>query len=164
MVLVHLENKINMQKAITIKQPWASLICWDLKDIENRTWKTKFRGRVFVHAGAQWYDGYRKGKNFYPSKLITCDQRRFLTINQQTMLLRPEYQLPLSVIIGEVEIVDCIQNYPSIWSAQNHWHWVLTNPIQYETPISCKGALSFWTPQAETLALCEEMRGLSTVK
>lgn len=37
-------------KAITIKQPWASLIAAGLKDIENRTWKTNFRGRVLIHA------------------------------------------------------------------------------------------------------------------
>ena len=37
-------------KAITIKQPWASLIVAGIKDIENRTWKTSFRGRVLIHA------------------------------------------------------------------------------------------------------------------
>ena len=33
-------------KAITIKQPWASLIVHGIKDIENRTWRTNYRGRV----------------------------------------------------------------------------------------------------------------------
>ena len=37
-------------KAITIKQPWASLIVHGIKDIENRSWSTKFRGRVLIHA------------------------------------------------------------------------------------------------------------------
>jgi hypothetical protein len=37
-------------KAITIKQPWAFLIVEGVKDIENRTWKTNFRGRVLIHA------------------------------------------------------------------------------------------------------------------
>lgn len=40
-------------KTISIKQPWASLIVEGVKDIENRTWRTKFRGRVLVHAGAK---------------------------------------------------------------------------------------------------------------
>ena len=39
-------------KTLSVKQPWASLICSGIKDIENRTWKTKFRGRVLIHAGA----------------------------------------------------------------------------------------------------------------
>ena len=41
-------------KVITIKQPWASLACLGIKDIENRTWATKIRGTVLIHA-AQTY-------------------------------------------------------------------------------------------------------------
>jgi len=37
-------------KAISIRQPWANLIVHDIKPIENRSWKTNFRGRVLVHA------------------------------------------------------------------------------------------------------------------
>ena len=37
-------------KALTIKQPWAYLIIHGGKDIENRTWRTKYRGRILIHA------------------------------------------------------------------------------------------------------------------
>lgn len=37
-------------KAISIHQPWALLIANGHKDIENRSWPTKFRGRVLIHA------------------------------------------------------------------------------------------------------------------
>ena len=37
-------------KAISVKQPWASLIISGIKDIENRKWKTNYRGRVLIHA------------------------------------------------------------------------------------------------------------------
>lgn len=40
-------------KAISIKQPWASLIAHGIKDIENRTWKCpqQYIGqRVLIHA------------------------------------------------------------------------------------------------------------------
>ena len=40
-------------KAITIKQPWASLIVHGVKDIENRTWHTNFRGRVLIHSSSK---------------------------------------------------------------------------------------------------------------
>ncbi|MCS4265946.1 ASCH domain-containing protein [Serratia sp. BIGb0163] len=39
-------------KAISIRQPWAWLIVNGYKDIENRTWNTKFRGQVLIHASA----------------------------------------------------------------------------------------------------------------
>ena len=38
-------------KAITIKQPYASLIAAGIKTYEFRTWKTKYRGELLIHAG-----------------------------------------------------------------------------------------------------------------
>lgn len=38
-------------KAITIKQPFASLIIEGYKEYEFRTWRTKFRGDILIHAG-----------------------------------------------------------------------------------------------------------------
>ncbi len=39
-------------KAITLRQPWAWAIINAGRDIENRNWKTHFRGRVAIHAAA----------------------------------------------------------------------------------------------------------------
>lgn len=38
-------------KVITIKQPFASLIAEGLKKYEFRSWKTKYRGDILIHAG-----------------------------------------------------------------------------------------------------------------
>lgn len=59
-------------KAISIKQPWASLIAHGIKDIENRTWKCpqKYIGqRVLIHASGKPL----KYDNFYDS-ILTNDQ------------------------------------------------------------------------------------------
>lgn len=40
-------------KALTIRQPWASLIALGVKTIETRSWATKHRGPVLIHAGAK---------------------------------------------------------------------------------------------------------------
>lgn len=37
-------------KALSIRQPWAWLIVNGYKDIENRTWSTRMRGPVLIHA------------------------------------------------------------------------------------------------------------------
>jgi len=37
-------------KVLSIRQPWAFLILTGGKDIENRSWNTKFRGRFLIHA------------------------------------------------------------------------------------------------------------------
>ena len=38
-------------KVITIKQPWATLIAEGYKEYEFRTWRTKYRGDILIHAG-----------------------------------------------------------------------------------------------------------------
>ena len=38
-------------KCLTIKQPWASLIIDGYKKYEFRSWKTNYRGKIFIHAG-----------------------------------------------------------------------------------------------------------------
>ena len=38
-------------KAITIKQPFATLIAEGLKEYEFRSWKTAYRGKILIHAG-----------------------------------------------------------------------------------------------------------------
>lgn len=40
-------------KALSIRQPWAWLIVNGFKDIENRSWDTKYRGAVLIHASSK---------------------------------------------------------------------------------------------------------------
>lgn len=50
-------------KALTIRQPWAQLIALGVKTIETRSWSTRYRGPLAIHAGtsrpkcSQWEDG-----------------------------------------------------------------------------------------------------------
>ncbi len=41
-------------KCLSIRQPWASLICGGVKDVENRSWRQKeLPGKILIHAGAK---------------------------------------------------------------------------------------------------------------
>lgn len=57
-------------KAITISQPWASLIADGSKWVENRTWETSYRGPIAIHAGkgTQYLD--RKELEKYPNGCV----------------------------------------------------------------------------------------------
>ena len=129
-------------KAITIKQPWASLIAAGLKDIENRTWKTNFRGRVLIHAGM-------KADNHWSASVPVCDKvDKFLREISKGGTDWSNYHF--GAIIGSVEIVDCVQNHPSLWAEQGVWNWVLANPVMFDEPIKgVKGKLSFWEYNGE---------------
>ena len=44
-----------IMKTLSIKQPYATLICAGVKRVENRTWTTDYRGRLLIHAsGDAW--------------------------------------------------------------------------------------------------------------
>lgn len=123
-------------KALSIKQPWSGLIAAGLKDIENRSWKINFRGRVLIHASASLAH-----KNI--QMLLTRDQSEAL--HEFRLDAKHLISSETSAIIGEVDIVDCVMNHKSIWAEQSGYHWVLANPVQYEQPIlQVNGSLSLW--------------------
>lgn len=35
---------------ISVHEPWASLLCYGLKRIEGRGWRTRYRGRLWIHS------------------------------------------------------------------------------------------------------------------
>lgn len=41
-------------KTLTLLQPWASLVACGAKKIETRSWATKYRGPLAIHAAAFW--------------------------------------------------------------------------------------------------------------
>jgi hypothetical protein len=42
-------------KTLSVKQTHATLICAGVKTVENRTWKTPYRGRILIHASGDSY-------------------------------------------------------------------------------------------------------------
>jgi hypothetical protein len=81
-------------KVLSIRRPWASLIVTGVKDVENQTWRTKYRGLVLVPAS-------RRPNNIGADEF----ERRF------GMLLPTD--LPLGGIVGVTEIVDCVRPHAS---------------------------------------------------
>jgi hypothetical protein len=56
--------------ALSVQQPWAWAIVNGYKPIENRTWRTTFRGPLWIHAGRQ-FD--RNGLAFIRANFPTVD-------------------------------------------------------------------------------------------
>jgi hypothetical protein len=94
-------------KALSIRQPWAWLILHAQKDIENRTWATKFRGPVLIHA----------------SQTMTKADYEACEIFCQGLEGYGPWWLPhfdacrekCGGIVGQVEIVDCVNHSDSCW-------------------------------------------------
>lgn len=116
-------------KALSIKQPWAWLIVHGGKDIENRSWHTKYRGRFLVHASkGMTRDEYTTAYQFALERGIT-DMPRFA-------------ELQRGGIIGSVELVDSLDHSDSPWY-MGQKGYLLRDP-QYLPFIPYPGQLHFF--------------------
>lgn len=125
-------------KAISIKQPWASLIVHGIKDIENRTWKCpqKYIGqRVLIHASSS--------KPVFRYSFLQYD---IIRRTSQSLIFNCTYDgFPKGAIIGSVVIADCVRNHPSVWAEKGCWNWVLKDAVLFEKPVmNMKGKLILW--------------------
>lgn len=84
-------------KILTVRQPWAALIVRGVKNIENRSWATSYRGPMLVHASQRLSD------------------HSLADIARQIGVDLPQFELPLGGIVGVTNIVDCVETHPSRW-------------------------------------------------
>jgi hypothetical protein len=106
-------------------QPWAWLIINGYKDIENRSWPTKYRGPVLIHAGKR-FDGPNDANEWGWPKIE-----------------RPE-DFYMGGIVGEAEIVDCVSESRSEWF-YGPFGFLIRNacPLPFR---ACRGMLGFFEP------------------
>ena len=131
-------NKSQLDRlAISIRQPWAWLIMYGGKDIENRSWPTKVRGRVFIHAAKiaskrEWRSAWDFVRQIAPDVW----DKASLEIKTGT--------IEHGGIIGSVEIIDCVDQSNSPWyMGIGKYGFVLRNPepMPFEP---MKGRLGFF--------------------
>lgn len=90
-------------KAISIRQPWAWLIVNGHKDIENRSWRTHYRGQVLIHAAqGMTRKDYREICSTVVDAILPIDI--------------PDYEeLQRGGIVGVATITDCVDKSDSPW-------------------------------------------------
>lgn len=127
-----------MSPALSIRQPWAWLILYAGKDIENRDWPTKFRGRVLIHASKTCT------KREYEDAMDFMTDRQIL---QGIGMNIPSIKgMDRGGIVGSVEIVDCVTRSDSPWFT-GQYGFVLRNPKPMPF-IPWKGRLGFFNVDA----------------
>jgi len=115
-------------KALSIRQPWAWLIVNGFKDIENRDWRSEFRGPFFIHAS----------KGMRGSEYEEC--RDFAA---QHDILIPEFDdLERGGIIGRATMLGCLKNSSSPWFFGKYGYLIIGPQKLPFTPL--KGQLGFF--------------------
>lgn len=84
-------------KALSLTQPWASLIAFSVKRIETRSWGTNYRGPLAIHAA----------KGMPRPAFDMCFEEPFLTTLRAAHLLGPS-DLPRGAVVATCRLVDCL--------------------------------------------------------
>ena len=121
-------------KVLSVIMPWPWLILKWKKDVENRSWRTNYRGRILIHASKK-PDPDHMGKLGNIIGPITAEKlKEWAEINKKWC----------GHIVGSVELVDCVQHSASPWAEPGMWHWVLKNPKLFKEPIPARGMQGLW--------------------
>ena len=151
-------------KVISILQPWASLVVLGHKKIETRSWKTKYRGELLIHASRREIKLNEIGCDILTRVFKDC-----IPPNKYT-------EIPYGAIIGKVNLIAVVtteelgwtqsfsDGYSTEWSIQeeinqqerafgdyspNRFCWLLSHPVLFDKPIPAKGQLGIWNWESE---------------
>lgn len=127
-------------KALTISQPFASLIADGHKWIENRTWQTHYRGPLAIHAGSGTQYLTRRELTEYPQGILaTCELVACFRLADVPRLG--------DKLAGVGFTIDQILTHEH---AEGPWCWLLRNVTKLPSPIACRGERGLWEWHAPT--------------
>ena len=134
-------------KVLSLTEPYATLIKEKTKRIETRSWKTSYRGELYIHAS----------NTKIPKKYRE---------NQELMSLVKNKDYPYGQIICKAKLVDCIKmtkdwiekikkenkkEYLSGIYEEGRYAWILEDIEILNHPIYAKGSLNVWTFNEESM-------------
>ena len=125
-------------KVLSLKQPWAMLVAMGVKRIETRSWATKYRGPLLIHASQR------------VDKLV-CKKEPFCKY------IKAE-GLPVGAIIASCRLIDCVlidENFRNKVMAMGdefyfgdysigRYAWILDDMKMLDKPVPAKGQLGLW--------------------
>ena len=154
-------------KALTIWQPWATLLAVGLKLIETRPWPTSYRGWIVIHAAAKW-DATLKaicGRPLFDELLVGTpgyearEGDLFADVEPPTP--------PLGAVVGVARLV-AVQPTDDprlILTARERelgdyspgrFAWIFEEAIPFKRPIPCTGYQRLWVPPPSIIAAADK--------
>jgi hypothetical protein len=130
-------------KALSLLQPWASLVVTGVKIIETRSWQTAYRGELLIHASLG-----KKGS-------ILC------TKPPLKKYVPHFHRLPFGAMVGSVVLEDVVpvemlhissSKLAALTLEANafgdhtkgRYAWLFSNPVLFQQPIPVKGTMGLW--------------------
>lgn len=175
-----------VMKALSLTQPWASLVAIGAKRIETRSWRTSYRGEVAIHAakglgpvgGMSGLTDQCAAAHFFEALAAHADTRGWAFRSLTSMKGHP--MMPLGAVVAIAQLVHVMgTEYPAAgWGAKvfrrpepgtperafgdyspRRYMWFLENVRPLREPIPCRGALSLWdVPEEAAAAVREQLK------
>jgi activating signal cointegrator 1 len=134
----------NTMRALSLTQPWASLVAIGAKTWETRSWQTAYRGPIAIHAAKTFPQDARQPCLTEPFK------RALITAG-----IRSLSDLPLGAVVATATLVDCVRTEvvrDMLTSderafgdySDGRWAWKFEDVERLPEPIPAKGALGLW--------------------
>ncbi len=125
-------------KAVTISQPYASLIASGEKWIENRDWYPKqFRGAIAIHAGKGEQYLARKALKAFPTGCVIAVARLAACLSMGIIRMGRDDH----VVKNAGMTIREIRAHPH---AEGPYCWILRDIVRLDEPIPAKGAQGLW--------------------
>jgi hypothetical protein len=120
-------------KAISLWQPWAWAILYAGKDVENRVWRTTYRGPLLLHAAKRRISP-EEALDFINLLDLILGARRVSQLLPIGSCVDFIIGLPRGGIVGRVDVVGCRRGVESPWAFEDQYQWIVENP----TPLPFK--------------------------
>ncbi len=129
-------------KVLTVQQPWASLIVHGGKPWEFRSWPTRHRGLLAIHAG-RCFGGRQRRLCSEPAIKPLLDAAGFDNPGD----------LPFGGILGMVRVIECVAR------REGGFAWRLADPVLLPAPVPYRGQLGLCDLPTEIAIILEELVG-----
>lgn len=144
-------------RALSLTQPYATLIATGAKRIETRSWQTRHRGWLAIHASAGFPPAARQlcQRELFRSALAVCEWRGVLPLGAIVAVCTLEDCCPTDLLGGLPRDDRLTEQEAAFGDYQpGRWGWILGNVRALSEPIPCKGRLGLWElPPAARAAL-----------
>lgn len=149
-------------KALSLTQPWATLIACGAKRIETRSWRTDFRGRIAIHT-AKGLGSVGGKRGLYAlcaeAPFANAFADAFAATREEAFDAARELPLGAIVALATIKDVKLIDMKLRAWvMSQNvtpfeynfgdytsgRYAWFLEDVVPLPEPVYCKGALGLW--------------------
>jgi hypothetical protein len=128
-------------RALTLQRPWGFAILRLAKDVENRSWSTRYRGPLLIHQGKT----ADPDAVYFPPLIAASDLVEQHDADRDAG----------GVVLGWVHLAGCHLERPgcclSRWALPGVWHWTLDRPRPLAQPVTARGSQGLWAPSDDLL-------------